>query len=86
MKMALTKNENGRFALIHPVQIKAEDAVKMLPTTTAYFFIEKDQLDMETDHPHIDTTQFDWTTPDGYGERVIPEPEAEPEPYPTPME
>ena len=83
MKMAIAKTQDGRFALIHPFQSKAEDAVKLLPTTTAYFFIEKAQLDMEADHPHIDATQFDWANPDGYGERLIPEPEPEAEPTPT---
>ena len=80
MKVAIAKLEDGRFALVHPVQSKAEDAVKMLPTTTACFFIEKNQLDMETAHPHIDATQFDWSNPDGYGERVIPKPEPDPTP------
>lgn len=73
--MAIAKTVDGRIVLVHPLSVTVEDAVKKLPTTAAYFFINKSQLDMEVPHPHIDVAQFDWSNPDGYGERVVPSPE-----------
>lgn len=71
-KIAVAKTSGGKFAIVYPMSINVEDAVKKLPTTAAYFIIDKSQLNMEAPHPHIDTTQFDWSNPDGYGERVLP--------------